>query len=340
VLDDVRSQIALDDAALKEARERRDSTRAAGEGFDGVRHSFASGSLAHGTANCPIHERDKGLDADTGVVLDRRSHPTLGPDAENQDGPTPIVEAMRDHLRRELRLAYPQVKFRITKRAILITFHEPLPSGEDPTVDLVVGLERAGKPGLWIPNTETEDWDPSDPEEHTRLLTDPKALRVTRARAIRLAKAENKRTAVPPLCSFNLEAFGLMFVEQGMDEPSALLALWEEGARDLAHRYTPDPAGVSKPIKVEDRPRAIERLQFAAGRLALALDHDDDEAKVRAALRPLWPDFVAERPGEASKARTAAALRRRSNLGITGTGVLTTSGGTTLAKQPRSFGDG
>ena len=72
------------------------------------------------------------------------------------------------------------------------------------------------------PNTETEAWDPSDPEEHTRLLTtksDPKALRVTRARAIRLAKAENKRTAVPPLCSFNLEAFGLMFVELGMDEP-------------------------------------------------------------------------------------------------------------------------
>jgi hypothetical protein len=341
VLDDVRSQIAPDDAALKEARARRDTTRAAAKAFGGVRHSFASGSLAHGTANCPIHERDKGLDADTGVVLDRRSHPTLGPDAEDQDGPSPIVEAMRDHLRRELRPAYPQVKFRITKRAILIAFNEPLTGGEDPTVDLVVGLERAGKPGLWIPNTETEAWDPSDPEEHTRLLTaDPKALRVTRARAIRLAKAENKRTAVPPLCSFNLEAFGLMFVEQGMDEPSALLCLWEEGARDLRRRLTPDPADVSGDIKVVDRQRAIDRLQFAADQLAQALDHDDDEAKVRAALRPLWPDFIPEHSGEASKARTAAALRRGSSLGITRTGVLTTSGGTTLAKQPRSFGDG
>jgi hypothetical protein len=137
-----------------------------------------------------------------------------------------------------------------------------------------------------------------------------------------------------------LEAFALMFVERGMDEPSALLALWEEGARDLRRRLTPDPAGVSKPIKVVDRPRAIERLEYAAGRLALALDHDDDEAKVRAALRPLWPDFIAEHPGEASKARTAAALRRHSSLGIIGTGVLSTSGGTTLAKRPRSFGDG
>ncbi|HEV2930225.1 MAG TPA: hypothetical protein VGW74_16155 [Propionibacteriaceae bacterium] len=342
VLGDVRAQIAPEEAALKEVRERRDTTRAVAEAFEGIRHSFASGSLAHGTANCPIHQRDKGLDADTGVVLDRRSHPTLGPDSAEQDGPTPIVEAMRDHLRRELKRDYPQVKFRITKRAILISFDEPLPGGEDPTVDLVVGLERVNKPGLWIPNTEAEDWDPSDPEAHTRLLTtrsDPKALRVTRARAIRLAKAENKRTGIPPLSSFNLEAFGLMFVEPGMDEPAALLALWEEGARDLRRHRTPDPAGVSQPIKVLDRPKAIERLEKAAGQLALALDHDDDDAKVRTALRPLWPDFIPERPGEASKARTAAALRRRSNLGITGTGVLTTSGGTTLAKRPRSFGD-
>jgi hypothetical protein len=343
VLDDVRAQIAPEDAALKEVRERRDTTRTAAQAFEGVRHTFASGSLAHGTANCPIHERDQGLDADTGVVLNRRAHPSLGPDSADQDGPTAIVEAMRDHLRRELRPDHPQVRFRITKRAILIRFGEPLPGGEDPTVDLVVGLERVDQPGLWIPNTEADTWDPSHPEEHTRLLTtraDPKALRVTRARAIRLAKAENKRTAVPPLCSFNLEAFAIMFVDRSMDVPAALLALWEEGARDLHRRRTPDPAGVSKPIKVEDRPRAIERLEFAAGRLARALDHDEDEAEVRAALRPLWPDFIAEHPGEASKARTAAALRHHNSLNISGTGVLTTSAGTTLAKRPRSFGDG
>jgi hypothetical protein len=344
VLDDVRAQLAPRTPPSRKHASGATPPAPLPRALGGVRHSFTSGSLAHGTANCPIHERDKGLDADAGVVLDRRSHPTLGPDSEDQEGPGPIVEAIRNHLRRELRPDYPQVKFRITKRAILITLGEPLPSGEDPTVDLVIGLERVNKPGLWIPNTETDGWDPSDPEEHTRLLTtrsDPKALRVTRARAIRLAKAENKRTAVPPLCSFNLEAFALMFVEQGMDQASALLALWEEGAQDLDHRHTPDPAGVSKPIKVVNRPMAVERLEFAAGRLALALalDHDDDEAKVRAALRPLWPDFIPERPGEASKARTAAALRRHSNLGISDTGVLTTSGGTTLAKQSRSFGD-
>jgi hypothetical protein len=117
---------------------------------------FASGSLAHGTANCPIHQRDKGLDADAGVVVDRRSHPTLGPDAAEQDGPTPIVEDLREHLRTELASDYPKVTFRITKRAILLAIREPLPGGEDPTVDLVVGLERVDKPGLWIPDTEAK----------------------------------------------------------------------------------------------------------------------------------------------------------------------------------------
>ena len=72
-LGDVRAQTAPEEAALQEARERRDTTRAVAEAFEGIRHSFASGSLAHGTANCPIHQRDKGLDADTGVVLGRRS---------------------------------------------------------------------------------------------------------------------------------------------------------------------------------------------------------------------------------------------------------------------------
>jgi hypothetical protein len=49
LLDDVRAQLAPDDAALKEARERRDLARSAGESFRGTNRSFTSGSLAHGT---------------------------------------------------------------------------------------------------------------------------------------------------------------------------------------------------------------------------------------------------------------------------------------------------
>jgi hypothetical protein len=60
LLDDVRAQLAPDDAVLKEAGERRDLVRSAAESFHGTTGSFASGSLAHATANCPIHLSETG----------------------------------------------------------------------------------------------------------------------------------------------------------------------------------------------------------------------------------------------------------------------------------------
>ena len=109
LLDDVRAQLAPEDVVLKEAKDRRELVLRAAESFPGVSRgrSFASGSLAHGTANCPVHERDKGLDADCGIVLDRRSHPTLGSDSPQQEGPTRIVEQVRIHLRPKIRAEYP-----------------------------------------------------------------------------------------------------------------------------------------------------------------------------------------------------------------------------------------
>jgi hypothetical protein len=92
--DDVRAQLAPRTPPSQKHASARNTARTAAEGFEGVRHSFASGSLAHGTANCPIHERDKGAG--------RR----------RRGGPGPPVPSHSD---------YPQVKFRITKRAILIT---------------------------------------------------------------------------------------------------------------------------------------------------------------------------------------------------------------------------
>lgn len=176
VLDDIRSQLAPDDVVLKEARQRRDTVRRAAESFPGVLKSYGSGSLAHGTANCPVHQRDKGLDADCGMVLDRRAHQSLGPDSVDDESPNRIVDAVLEHLQPKALAHYPAARFEITKRAIFIEFHEPMSSGEDPTVDLVVGLRRREE-GLWIPNTEQRRWDPSHPEKHTDLLTaEPKVV--------------------------------------------------------------------------------------------------------------------------------------------------------------------
>jgi len=187
LLDRVRAQLAPTDEALGEARKRRDIVKDAAKNFTGALRAFNSGSLAHGTANCPIHRRDQGLDADCGMVLDRRRYPELGPDGFGI-GPGAIVGQVKDGITGKVRAEYPAAQLQITKRAILVSCHSPLSTGEDPTVDLVIGLTRRDTDGLWIPNTEQHRWDPSDPEEHTRLLTaEPKSLRVTRARCIRLA---------------------------------------------------------------------------------------------------------------------------------------------------------
>jgi hypothetical protein len=338
-LNDIRAQLAPEDTVLKEARERRDTLSAAAMTFRGAQRTFASGSLAHGTANCPIHWRDKGLDADGGLVLNRTYYPDLGPDSARGGGPNGIVEAVRDHIDPLVRESYPKARLTITKRAIYIAIGEPMPGGEDPTVDLVVGFERRNAAGLWIPNTEQRRWDPSHPEQHTTLLTgEPKQLRVTRARAIRLAKAENKREGTPPVCSFNLEAFGLMFVEPGMGQARALLAMWDEGASDLARRLTPDPAGVSAAIKVADRDRAVRRLRNAADQLASALDRDDDPEWVREQLKGLWPEFVASSRYGLSKARSIDSARRGSGLKVSSSGLLSGTSGLAL-KDPRSFGE-
>ena len=340
LLDDVRAQLAPQDVVLKEARARRDAATAAAETFLGALRTFNSGSLAHRTANCPVHQRDKGLDADCGVVLDRRVHSTVGPDVIAGGGPVEVVAAMQEYVLGKLRRNYPKVKAKTTKRAILLSFDEPLADGEDPTVDLVVALTRRDAEGLWIPNTEKNTWDPSHPEKHTELFTSGgEALRQTRAHATRLAKAENKRTDPPPLCSFNVEAFGWMFVTDGMHDAEALYALWLGGAADLRRRLTQDPAGISAPIKVEDQQLAVDRLVEAATRLSLAMANDHDVRYVREQLAPLWPEFISTSGDQsATKARVAAALKAKSNLAVTQTGALTTGGGLAL-KHTRSFGD-
>lgn len=345
VLDDVRAQLAPSDEALDEARRRRDIVKDAAASFDGVRDSFNSGSLAHRTMNCPIHKRDKGMDADCGVILDRRRYPLLGLDGAGL-GPDNVVEAMLTHITGKVLAEYPSAKLRTTKRAILVVPNQPLTTGEDPTVDLIVALDRRNEPGLWIPNLQRHGWDPSHPQKHTELLNaEPAQLRRIRRQAIRLAKAENKRGPDPLLCSFNVEILGWMFVQSGQGVPQALLRLWQQGALDLRRQFTPDPADVSPPVKIRDayrpadRVEAAERVDFAAARLQTALDYDYDLARVRAELRQLWPDFIAAASGQLSKARLATSIGTGSTLHAAATGGIAAAGGVPL-NNPRSYGDG
>ena len=112
------------------------------------------------------------------------------------------------------------------------------------------------------------------------------------------------------------------------------------GGFGLKKRLTPDPAGVSKPIKLLiDRDTVVGRLQRAAKFMREALDNDGDKTKVQEAIAGLYWQYVDPPDGSGSKEAMATALRSGSPLlGVSG-GALTLGGaGTTSLKPTRSYG--
>jgi hypothetical protein len=242
-------------------------------------------------------------------------------------------------VRDTLNETYTEIKTRLSKRAIVLKFHEELANGTDPSVDLIVGLQRPAG-GLWIPNLDTDTWDPADPICHTDLLTaDPKLLRVTRARIIRLAKGWNSQYTTPGMCSFNIEALSLACITESTDVANGLAAFFTYAATDVAKRNTPDPAGVSKPIKLAiERDVMVDRLQQARDLMSTALDNDD-EAAVDSALADLFWKHLDPPSGSSSKAAIAAALRT-GNAGVSMGSTLSVGTSGRTFKTGRAFGDG
>ena len=309
VVEDIRSKIQVDLKVIKEARKRREIVKAAAAKYVGVTRTFNSGSIAHWTAKKPLP------DADCGGVLDRRKRAELGPDSSEQGGSTKVVKEVAALVLAEVRKHYPNATVDTSgKRAIVVTFNEEV-HGEDPQVDLIVALTRRDKPGLWIPNLKTDSWDASDPEKHTELLTGPpKSLRVYRARLIRLAKVAIEQDGQPVLISFNVEALALKHVRSVSVLADGLRDLFADMATSIAAGDTPDPAGVSPPVKLPkgiDRDRATRRLRFIRDRLTEAVENRHDEAAVKRALADVFPDQLPDAQ-RSSKSQLAEALRHSS----------------------------
>lgn len=293
----VRERITAAKRVLDETRNgRRDKVIRGCKSFPGYLRAFASGSLAHGTVNKPVN------DADLGLVLDRRHHTIYGPDRLDATGlaPTALMQALGEHVIRLLLVDYPNATFKLTKRAIEFSFNEPLSDDEDPKVDLVICLTRRDKPGFWIPNRDKpRGWDASDPETHTRMMTedDARALRVFRARLIRLAKAainndDEQRVLIP----WNISALALLLIrEQASHIPFALGTFFNDmGDHIERHGPTADPAGVADPIKLpRDRGETVRRLRFFGRQLMKAVEHSGDPDVV---LRELGRVFRKELP--------------------------------------------
>lgn len=313
IIDDIRQKIAAHDDALAEARARRDAVFDAAATFPGTLRTSVTGSLATGFINHPVD------DGDGVVVLDRRSYPSLGPDGDGEL-PHSTVEGIQNHIRPILRDTYPEVTMRKMKRGILVKFEGPLDDEQDPTVDLVVALNRREDDALWIPNLDQDRWDPSHPERHVELFTaGSMSLRRTRARVVRLAKAQVKQFWTPTLSSFNVAALAWEVLEESESLELALQRFFAYAAREIAIHRTDDPAGVSGRIKLPEglqRRTIVNRLERAADWLERAIEAGDDEDKVLAALAEVFPDYVEEPDANSERSALARALRSGSAVSL------------------------
>lgn len=305
LLEDVEKQIQVDNAALKEARLRRNKVLAICGKFDGVLNTFASGSVAMGVVNEPLE------DADGGMTLDRRHYRELGPDGAGES-PEQVVSDLHGFVGPAVREIWPDATVHDMKRGITVRMHAPLLTGVDPYVDVVVALNRKNASGLWIPNISADRWDPSHPQYHVDLMVaGTMGLRRTRARVVRLAKAWNKQYSQPALNSFNLVALALESITETMSIDQALSTFFDHAANSLKVRLTDDPAGISGPINTElKKDVAVARLASAQGYLANAIEADDDVETVAEELHKLFWCFLPEPRTAASKASVAAALRQ------------------------------
>jgi hypothetical protein len=332
---EVRKKIAAADKVLKEARARRDLVAESAMEIEGSLRWFRSGSVAHAMVNKPVS------DADGGLVLDRRSYPTLGPDGDNE-GPDEVTDELCEIVRPKVREKYPNATVGKSRRGLLVEFKEPVTTEEDPSVDLIVTLTRRDADGLWIPDREAkaekDKWAPSHPEKHTDLFTGgAEAVRTLRARVARMAKAWNNHwdEGDRALSSFNIATLAWEYVDDGSVPLDEALAGWFRYARDeLDKAETEDPAGVSDPIRMLlPKGEVVKRLGAAADDMDEALANEDDEDKVREALSRVYPDYI-DTPG---KSTLAEALRTNTGVGATKTGIAL---GTGAAMKPmRTYGD-
>jgi hypothetical protein len=286
ILDDVRSQIEPSGVVLCEARSRLANTRAAAASFYGSLRTYRSGSLAVHTMNEPV------TDGDGGLVLNRNYYPSLGPDGMG-DSPGDIVDELCAHLGSILRETYPDARVHKSKRGPKIHFGAEV-EGQDPTVDMVVAMNRKDGPGIWIPNLKTGEWEASDPEGHVELLNyGQSAFRSTRRKVTRLAKAWNKQFYAPGVSSFEISVWAYEFVTPGLGVAKGLYTLFDGAATRLeSGDPTADPAGASADLKLlKEASTVAARLRKAANALAVAL-HSDSDAEVLEAMSVVFFRYI------------------------------------------------
>lgn len=329
LLDHLLGQVQVVETTITEAKSRRTAVLDAAASFGGVLRTYRSGSLAYGTAITPPPNKatDKGVDGDGGAILNRNIWTMLGPDADQADGPRDVVRQMQDHIRPILRQTYGDdlTVGSTVKRAILVKFNAPLDTGEDPPVELVVALNRTAG-ALWIPNLDINGWDPADPVTHSRLINDDpsQALRLRRARIVRLVKHWNKKHTQAAFSSFHIQALALEVInatDVGCQLRTTLQRFFEKAAASLADGMTEDPAEVSGEFHLENdisRDLAVTRLENAATAIATANGNADDEEAVRKELEKVFHRDTVEAAEDSRESQALSAGNRSAAYGAAG----------------------
>jgi hypothetical protein len=345
VIEEILDEIAVPKDVLDEAKKRRNLVLEIAGRHPAGRQGFPSGSVAHGTENKPLE------DADCGEMIDRRFEEfrAYGPDAPDVGrGPTDFVESFRAFIEKEIQQTYPNATATTIgqKRSIKIEFNEPVDFDEwgevDPYVDFIVGLSMATGSGIWIPNLESDSWDPGDPILHTNLMTkrDPRGLMIFRARVLRLAKRAVKRDAanggIAVMCSWNLSALALDYFEEVTSLSEGLEGFFTHAAQEIAVRLTEDPSDVvTDPIKLPEgvtQEQASARLAEMAAVVGRA-NHAYSPQAARNEVEAIFGPEIHEINERAAK-RMKGALGREDAAGVA-TGI-----GSTYPQTGSSWADG
>lgn len=296
LLNEARLEIAVDDAELEEARDRRAKiAKALEDAFPGSR-TYVNGSIAHGDANTPL------TDVDLGVVVGDADD--YGPKGEPA---TKLMELAREAIRDQMADDYQKLRIEVAdrKRSVLVRFGDPVTPGQaDFTADVIVAIEHGTEPGLWIPNNDIpEGWDRSHPERHTELIHAANAAtESTFARTVRLLKhwRDTHTRDEHPMCSWNLKALALECIA---DEPTTLLdalgCFFTHAADAIKTGLTKDPARVSGPIKLPlARTEAARRLREARDNIKTATENENSDrpALAQHSLSLVLPEIVPDSP--------------------------------------------
>lgn len=325
-IEEVLREIAVPFPVLEEAKRRRNLVCTLAKDHPAGLSTWNSGSLAHGTENSPLG------DADAGVMVSYESTQfrSFGPEsrAAKPGSPEEFIRSFAAFILPRVQEKYPLAQVDLEgNRAIKFLFNDQVDVDSlgqvDPHVDLIVGLNRRGAPGIWIPNRRTGGWDASNPQRHTEMMTaeGSEELRVHRAHLIRLGKRaikrEGKLVGSAAMCSWNFSALALKLVTARGPLAASLAGLLGESAREISKGLTPDPAGVAGPIPLPDG----MTQQESARRLSQMAETVDSAAaaasrnEARRLLAPLFGhelDEIRRKEQErAAKIPINDALRRR-----------------------------